>query len=244
MKIPPRFFEFFHGKDRSSPAQNAAAFDEEARLARVRDQMVDEQIRARGVKDPLVLDAMRKIPRHWFVPERLRDQAYEDGPLTIGCSQTISQPYMVGVMSEQLKLRSGDRVLEIGTGSGYQAAVLAEMGMRVFTMEIVADLLERAKTLLKSMQYDRIQFRLGDAFEGWPEAAPFHGIMLTAAPVNLPGPLKDQLAEGGRIVAPLGEEEQFLWVFTKHKGQLLSDQEFGVRFVPMTGKALLAPREE
>ncbi|MFH0794815.1 MAG: protein-L-isoaspartate(D-aspartate) O-methyltransferase [bacterium] len=243
MKIPPKFFEFFHGKDRSS-AQNGAESDEEKHFARLRDRMVDEQLRTRGVKDPLVLNAMCKIPRHLFVPERLRDQAYEDGPLTIGCGQTISQPYMVAVMSELLRLQPGDRVLEVGTGSGYQAAVLAEMGLQVYTIEIVAELLERAKTLLASMQYRRVEFRLGDAFQGWPEAAPFHGIMLTAAPLSLPQPLKDQLAEGGRIVAPLGEEEQYLWVFTKVNGQLLADQEFGVRFVPMTGKALLAPRED
>ncbi len=202
----------------------------------LRKHMVERQIVVRGVSDTAVLDAMRVVPRHEFVPARLQEQAYADHPLPIGNDQTISQPYIVAYMTEALNVKRGDRVLEVGTGSGYQAAVLAEMGVTVYSIEIVAPLGKQADRLLKKLGY-KVNVRIGDGYEGWPEAAPFDGVIVTAAPSEVPPPLTKQLKEGGRIVIPVGEFFQELKVFKKVKGKLSTEKTLPVRFVPMTGKA-------
>lgn len=201
--------------------------------------MVDRQIAARGVGDPTVLEAMRTTPRHLFVLEKWVDDAYADHPLPIGYGQTISQPYIVGLMSEALGLEPGDSVLEIGTGSGYQAAVLAKMGMRVFTIEIVPELAERAARILEETGYPAVQVREGDGYWGWREAAPFDGIIVTAAPDHVPQPLVDQLAPDGAMVIPIGPigAVQTLWKFTRGEdGELTAENLGPVRFVPFTGE--------
>ncbi len=199
-----------------------------------RREMVARQIRARGVRDARVLQAMERVPRHLFVPPELRDIAYTDGPLPIGGGQTISQPYIVAVMSEALGVGPGRRVLEVGTGSGYQAAVLAEMGVEVFTVECVPSLSARARALLGRLGYDTVHFRVGDGHAGWPEEAPFDGIIVTAAPADLPPALPEQLAIGGRLVIPIGRMEQDLYVYQKlPDGSLSRECLFAVRFVPM-----------
>lgn len=199
-------------------------------------RMVEEQIRARGVRDPVVLRAMEHVPRHAFVPDSLQDVAYSDGPLPIGEGQTISQPYVVAAMSEALEVKAGDRVLEIGTGSGYQAAVLAAMGLKVYTMEYLPELAKTAKERLHAMGYDGIRFRCGDGNRGWPEEALFDGIIVTAAPPSLPVELGRQLRAGGRLVIPVGRFSQDLKVYRKTaEGELTSKRLFGVRFVPMVG---------
>ncbi|MBM3840057.1 MAG: protein-L-isoaspartate(D-aspartate) O-methyltransferase [Verrucomicrobia bacterium] len=204
----------------------------------LREAMVRDQIEARGVKDPEVLVAMRRVPRHEFVPERLRDHAYNDHPLPIGEDQTISQPYIVAFMTEALRLKRGQRVLEIGTGSGYQAAVLAELGVEVYTIEIIPSLAERARATLARLNYKSVQVRAGDGYLGWPEAAPFDGIIVTAAPPRVPRPLIDQLKPGARLVVPEGVAEQDLVIYTKAAdGQLRREAVLPVRFVPMTGRA-------
>lgn len=204
-----------------------------------RDDMVREQIEAGGVKDPKVLAAMRKVPRHEFVPEAWRNRAYQDGPLPIGENQTISQPYIVAFMTEQLALKPGERVLEIGTGSGYQAAILAELVKDVYTIEIVETLGKRAAETLKRLGYTGVHVRIGDGYQGWPEAAPFHAIIVTCAPDDVPKPLTDQLAEGGRMVIPVGETGGFqqLVILRKENGKLVTKRTLPVRFVPMTGEA-------
>ncbi|MFH1335665.1 MAG: protein-L-isoaspartate(D-aspartate) O-methyltransferase, partial [Candidatus Zixiibacteriota bacterium] len=169
-----------------------------------RERMVEKQIEARGVKDKLVLAAMRKVPRHLFVPENWREQAYTDGPLPIGESQTISQPYIVGLMTELLNLKGGEKILEIGTGSGYQAAVLAEITKEVYTIEIICPLAQRAESTLKELEYNNITVRCADGYQGWKEHAPFDGVIVTAAPDHIPQPLVDQLKVGGRLVIPVG----------------------------------------
>ncbi|OGF99160.1 MAG: protein-L-isoaspartate O-methyltransferase [Candidatus Glassbacteria bacterium RIFCSPLOWO2_12_FULL_58_11] len=198
--------------------------------------MVETQIRRRGVKDERVLEALRKVPRHRFVPEDQRDQAYNDYPLPIGYGQTISQPYIVGLMTELLQLKPESRVLEIGTGSGYQAAILAELAREVYTIEIVEPLALSAGSLLESMGYANIKVRAGDGFFGWPENAPFDGIILTAAPEKVPQPLLDQLKEGGRLVIPEGKFYQDLVVYEKIDGGTRRREVIPVRFVPMTGR--------
>ncbi len=199
---------------------------------RERHMMVEQQLRPRGIRDELVLEAMRRVPRHEFVPANLRELAYTDGPLPIGSDQTISQPYMVAVMSEALQLKPGMKVLEIGTGSGYQTAVLAEMGLEVFTIEVIEELAERAQSFLK--EYSNIHFRCGDGREGWIEAAPFDGIIVTAAPRSVPETYNEQLVTGGRLVIPLGRWSQELFVFKKAPdGSLQGGSRFGVRFVPL-----------
>jgi protein-L-isoaspartate(D-aspartate) O-methyltransferase len=198
--------------------------------------MVATQIAARGVRDPLTLAALRKVPRHRFVPPGSVGQAYEDYPLPIGHGQTISQPYIVGFMTEALGLRGGETVLEVGTGSGYQAAVLAEIAGRVFTIEIVAPLAESAAATLRSLGYLNVEVRAGDGYAGWPEAAPFDAIMVTAAAPRIPEPLKQQLKDGGRLVLPLGEDWQELVVVTRRGGRFEEKRVLPVRFVPMTGK--------
>ena len=197
-------------------------------------KMVNEQLRGRDIVDPGVLSAMTAVQRHLFVPVKIRDLAYQDGPLPIGYDQTISQPYIVALMSQLLTLKSGERVLEIGTGSGYQAAVLAQMGAEVFTIEIVSALGNQAKNLLGQLGYDKVHVKIGDGYLGWPENAPFDGIIVTCAPTSIPGPLKEQLAEGGRMVIPVGETGyQQLYLLTKQNGRIIQKKIIDVRFVPM-----------
>lgn len=198
-----------------------------------RERMVAEQIQARGVRDPQVLGAMRKVERHLFVPEAIRHLAYSDTALPIGEGQTISQPYIVAVMTEAIHPEPQMKVLEIGTGSGYQAAVLAELCGSVYTMEIIPSLGERAAAILKK-SYRNVQVRIGDGYRGWPEAGPFDAILVTCAPTKIPEPLVAQLKEGGRMVIPVGERwAQKLYVFTKRKGLLEQKDIIDVLFVPM-----------
>ena len=207
------------------------------RWAQLRERMVREQIEARGVKDPKVLAALRKVPRHLFVPEAERSSAYADHPLPIGEGQTISQPYIVAFMTEQLRLKGGEKVLEIGTGSGYQAAGLAEIGGEVYTIEIVEPLATRAAALLEQLGYQNIHVKSGDGYQGWPEHAPFDAIMVTAAPDHVPQPLVDQLKVGGRMILPVGDWFQDLRVVVKTEQGVLQQDVLPVRFVPMTGEA-------
>jgi len=200
-----------------------------------RERMVKEQIEGRGIKDPLTLAALRKVPRHEFVPEGSAREAYGDFPLPIGHGQTISQPYIVAFMTEALGLRGGENVLEIGTGSGYQSAVLAEIAGRVHTIEIVPELAEQARARLARLGYRKVEVRAGDGYLGWPEAAPFDAIIVTAAAPRIPEPLKQQLAEGGRLVLPVGDEDQELIVVTRHGSAFDERRVLPVRFVPMTG---------
>jgi len=219
--------------------------DMESILVTRRHDMVREQIEStpypgqrRAIEDARVLHAMRAVERHRFVPESLEDDAYLDRPLPIGYGQTISQPYIVAAMTELLEVEPGRRVLEIGTGSGYQAAVLAEVGAEVFTIEIVPELGERAAAALAQQGYGRVHCRVGDGYGGWPEEAPFERIILTASPPRIPEPLIDQLKPGGRLVSPIGEHDQDLIVLTKDEdGRVAQRIIFGVRFVPMTGEA-------
>jgi len=204
--------------------------------AEKRRRMVEDQIISRGVKDPLVLEAMMKVKRHQYVPEHLRTSAYYDEPLPIGYEQTISQPYIVAYMTESLGLKGGEKVLEIGTGSGYQAAVLAEIVDTVFTVEIIPELAERARALLDTLGYGNVQVRAGDGYEGWPEKAPFDGVIVTAAAPRIPDPLLDQLKIGGRIVIPIGDGFQELRVFEKTAEGLKLLFTLPVRFVPMKGR--------
>jgi protein-L-isoaspartate(D-aspartate) O-methyltransferase len=196
-------------------------------------KMVDDQIRARGVSDPLVLRAMETVPRHEFVPGNSVNQAYDDHPLFIGHGQTISQPYIVALMSEVLELNKDDRVLEIGTGSGYQAAVLAELVDSVYSIEIVEELGLEAQQRLKRLGYDNVFVRIGDGYAGWPERAPFDAIIVTAAPVEVPEVLLDQLAEGGQMVLPVGIGIQELVLIEKKDGIVSQRRITSVRFVPM-----------
>jgi protein-L-isoaspartate(D-aspartate) O-methyltransferase len=203
-----------------------------------RNKMVDDTIANRGVKDPRVIAAMRKVKRHELVPPELRPRAYEDNPLPIGYEQTISQPYVVAAMTEAAQIAPGEKVLEIGTGSGYQAAVLAELGADVYSIEIVEPLATRTHQLLARMGYDKLHLRIGDGYKGWPEAAPFDAVIVTAAPEKIPQPLLDQLAVGGRLVIPVGKAgDQDLRVITRSKDGTTSESLFPVRFVPMTGEA-------
>lgn len=190
-------------------------------------------IRRRGVKDRLVLEALLHVPRHKFVPQMQQDAAYEDYPLPIGHHQTISQPYIVALMTESLQLQAGERVLELGTGSGYQAAVLAAMGMEVYTVERVPELYSTAQEQLQALGY-AVQCRLADGHAGWPEFAPYDGIMITAAPEEIPEPLWAQLADGGRLVAPIGPQHgyQTLWKFIKRGDRIEKINLGGVAFVP------------
>lgn len=200
-------------------------------------EMVEEQIVSRGITDSLTLKSMRKVPRHLFVPENLRSYAYYDEPLPIGEDQTISQPYIVAIMTELLQLKGTDKVLEVGTGSGYQAAVLAEIAEEVYTIEIIDPLCETARKRLEKMGYQKVQVRCGDGYQGWPEAAPFDAVIVTAAPDHIPQPLVDQLKVGGRLVLPLGDGYQELVRITKTKAGTKRENIIPVRFVPMTGEA-------
>jgi protein-L-isoaspartate(D-aspartate) O-methyltransferase len=207
---------------------------DDARYREERLRMVREQIEARGIRDPRVLDAMRRVPRHLFVPEALRPQAYEDHPLPIGHGQTISQPYIVAWMTEALQAGPGRRVLEVGTGSGYQAAVLAEIGVDVYTIEIVAPLAASAARVLAALGYQRLHARVGDGYAGWPEHAPFDAIVVTAAPDHVPAPLVDQLAVGGRLVIPVGGRGvQQMTVITRRTDGITREELMPVLFVPL-----------
>jgi protein-L-isoaspartate(D-aspartate) O-methyltransferase len=201
-----------------------------------RDQMVRTQIEARGVKDPQVLASMRAVPRHLFVPDSYRDVAYSDSPLPIGEGQTISQPYIVALMTELLEVEPGDRVFELGTGSGYQAAILAEMGVEVYTIEIKTGLCQHADSVLRELGYETAHVRCGDGYGGWPDAAPFDGIIVTAAPDRIPDPLLGQLRDGARMVIPVGDFYQELKVITRSGDTFQERSVIPVRFVPMTGE--------
>ena len=201
-----------------------------------RERMVSHQIEARGVKDSLVLESMRSVPRHLFVPENYRDAAYQDSPLPIGESQTISQPYIVALMTELLEVEAGEKVLEIGTGSGYQAAILAAMGVEVRSIEIRPRLCEKAAETLAALGYNSVEVRCGDGFGGWPDEAPFDGIIVTAAPEWVPDPLLEQLDEGAKMVIPVGDFYQELKVITRTQDGFDERAVIPVRFVPMTGE--------
>ena len=204
-----------------------------------RQEMVKDQLAAPGrdIRDSRVLRAMGTVPRHEFVPEAVRGWAYRDQPLPIGYGQTISQPYIVAFMTEQLKPKQTDRVLEIGTGSGYQAAVLSKLVAEVYTIEIVEPLAQRAEADLKRLGFGNVKVRAGDGYAGWPEAAPFDAIIVTCAPDHVPQPLVDQLKEGGKMVIPVGRSEnQSLYLLTNKGGKVERNAVLPVRFVPMTGE--------
>ena len=207
-------------------------------FAQQREQMVETQLESRDIQSERVLEAMKKVPRHLFMPESVRQYAYIDSPVPIDQGQTISQPYIVGLMTQTVDPKPGDRALEVGTGSGYQAAVLGELVQEVYTIEIIPDLAERAGKTLSDLGYDNVEVRQGDGYQGWPEKAPFDIILITAAPEEIPQPLIDQLDEGGRLVVPLGAEGtiQTLTLVTKIKGEVKRTYVTDVRFVPMTGE--------
>jgi protein-L-isoaspartate(D-aspartate) O-methyltransferase len=212
----------------------AAQHDSSGVYARRRARMVERQIEARGITDSAVCAAMASVPRHRFVPPEHRHLAYRDHPLPIGEGQTISQPSIVGLMSRTLALDSTKRILEIGTGSGYQAAVAAQICAHVYTIEIVESLGERARRLLRELGYDNVTVKIGDGYQGWKEQAPFDGIIVTCAPSHIPRPLQEQLAEGGRMVIPVGEAgEQELVLLRKREGTIHREKIIPVRFVPM-----------
>ncbi len=206
-------------------------------FAAARRLMVRTQLVARDIADTSVLQTMAEIPRHEFVPPNLKDMAYQDRPLPIGEGQTISQPYIVAYMTQALDLQAGDKVLEIGTGSGYQAAVLARLVEHVYTIEIIPSLGDSARQLLQRQGHDNVTVRVGDGYVGWPSEAPFDAIMVTAAPDHVPPALVDQLAEGGRLVLPVGDHYQELLRLTKREGEIHTESLLPVRFVPMTGQA-------
>jgi protein-L-isoaspartate(D-aspartate) O-methyltransferase len=210
--------------------------DVDDRYQKARIRMVETQIRSRGVSDPRVLEAMEKIPRHRFVPGNQISGAYDDHPLPIGYGQTISQPYIVALMTECLKLESDDQVLEVGTGSGYQAAILSLLVKKVFSIEIIEPLGLSAKQRLKDLGYSNVEVRIGDGYRGWPEEAPFDAIIVTAAPETIPQPLIDQLANGGRMVIPVGAYYQELILLSKIDGKVEERSIASVRFVPMVSE--------
>lgn len=214
----------------TSAPQRAGDFE----AARVR--MVSEQLRGRDIRDPRVLQAMRTVPRHLFVPESLRPRAYDDSPLPIGYEQTISQPYIVAFMTQALDVQPSHRVLEIGTGSGYQAAVLSALARRVYTIEIVEPLASRARADLARMGYSNVEVRTGNGYLGWPEHAPYDRIMVTAAPDEVPPALVEQLAIGGLMAIPIGTVRQELRILRRTATSLETIRTLPVRFVPMTGE--------
>jgi protein-L-isoaspartate(D-aspartate) O-methyltransferase len=211
---------------------------QEATFASARQKMVTEQIEGRGVSDKPVLDAMRRLPRHLFVPDQYVSAAYEDHPLPIGYGQTISQPYIVALMSEAVGVEPGQKVLEIGAGSGYQAAVLAELGAEVYTLEIIPELAQQASDRLSTLGYENVHVQNADGYYGWEEHAPYDAILVTAAPDHLPQPLAGQLKEGGRLIVPIGPQGavQTLWLFEKQAGELQATNLGDVSFVPLTGQ--------
>lgn len=223
------------------PALPTPSAQEDEAFTVQRLAMVEQTIVARGVEDPKVLEALRTVPRHRFVLPEYLDQAYADHPLPIGYGQTISQPYIVAWMTELLELQPGERVLEIGTGSGYQAAVLAALGdVEVYSIEIISELAERAAKQLEALGYTDVRVTQGDGYYGWEEYAPFDAILVTAAPDHLPPPLVAQLSEGGRIVIPIGPPGgyQSLWRFVNEAGSLSAYNMGGVIFVPFTGEGV------
>jgi protein-L-isoaspartate(D-aspartate) O-methyltransferase len=213
-----------------APGQSPTAGDP-YQASRLR--MVEAQLRGRGLGDRRVLDAMARVPRHLFVPENVRQRAYDDTPLPIGRGQTISQPYVVGYMTEALRVSAADRVLEIGTGSGYQAAVLAELAGEVYSIEIVPELADEARRSLASAGYDKVQVRTGNGYLGWPERAPFSRIIVTAAPPTIPQALVDQLAVGGVMVLPVGRMFQEMVILMKDAKGVTERRTIPVMFVPM-----------
>lgn len=227
----------------SEVARTAPPARETAALENARVAMVDEQIAARGVRDPGVLDAMRRVPRHEFVGAAYRELAYDDAPLPIEDDQTISQPYIVALMTELADVQPGEKVLEVGTGSGYQAAVLSALGARVYTIEIMPGLAQSARARLERLGY-AANVRQGDGYAGWPEEAPFDAILITAAPPSVPEPLQAQLAVGGRLVVPVGTDMQDLWVWTRTESGISKQNVLPVRFVPMTGQAQIERHRE
>jgi protein-L-isoaspartate(D-aspartate) O-methyltransferase len=214
----------------------ARAREDDGALRKAREQMVQEQIAARGVRDARVLAAMRAVPRHEFVLPAYREQAHDDTPLPIEAEQTISQPYIVALMTELAGIEPGERVLEVGTGSGYQAAVLAQLGAEVHSIEIVEELARTARERLQRLGY-RVNVRHGDGYAGWPEHAPFDAILVTAAPPSIPPPLEAQLAIGGKLIVPVGEGYQELIVVERTASGHQRRSAAPVRFVPMTGRA-------
>jgi protein-L-isoaspartate(D-aspartate) O-methyltransferase len=204
----------------------------------MREKMVETQIKARGVKDPRVLTAMLKVERHLFVPAANQFSAYADQPLPIGEGQTISQPYIVALMTELLELKGGEKVLEVGTGSGYQAAILGELAQEVYTIEIVEKLASSSKDLLSRLGYKNITVKAGDGYLGWPEVAPFDAVIVTCAPDHIPKPLLEQLKDGGRMVVPVGVYSQELKKITKRLGKIETSNVIPVVFVPMTGDGI------
>lgn len=216
------------------PAQASPPASES--YAAARQAMVEYQIERRDVSDEAVLAAMQTVPRHEFVPADYRDQAYEDHPLPIGHGQTISQPYIVALMTELADVQPGERVLEIGTGSGYQAAVLAQMTDQVYSIEIIPELAERAVETLDRLGYDQVQVKQADGYYGWEEHAPFEAILVTAAPDHVPQPLVNQLADGGRMIIPVGPPGgyQSLWLLERNGDEVVRYNWGGVRFVPFT----------
>jgi protein-L-isoaspartate(D-aspartate) O-methyltransferase len=219
----------------AGPAQERS----EEQYSRLREAMVSRQVRSRGVRDPAVIKAMLEVPRHLFVPAALMPEAYEDYPLPVGEGQTISQPYIVALMTQSLGLKPDDRVLEVGTGSGYQAAVLGRIVKEVYSIEINADLAAQASQRLRGLGFGNVHVKTGDGFFGWPEKAPFDGVIVTCAAPEVPRPLFEQLAEGRRLVIPLGPPRsvQELTVITKKRGRPHVEKVLDVRFVPMTGEA-------
>jgi protein-L-isoaspartate(D-aspartate) O-methyltransferase len=236
-------FRILRGARFVAPLLFFAAFaqgsSEDPRFAARREEMVRLDIEGRGVRDPKVLQVMREIPRHLFVPEKLKEVAYGDRPLPIGEGQTISQPYVVAYMTEALRLKGGEKVLEIGTGSGYQAAVLAKIAKEVCTMEIRGNLAAAAAARLREMHYPNVSVKHADGYFGWPEKGPFDAIMITAAANHIPPPLLKQLKEGGRLILPLGSTfyYQTLVQVTKRGEKFDTERLIDVRFVPMTGEA-------
>ncbi len=204
----------------------------------LREKMVNEQLKTRDIKSPEVLNAMQKVPRHLFVPKNFQKFAYNDRPLPIGLDQTISQPYIVAFMTEQIKPKPDMKVLEIGTGSGYQAAVLAELGCEVYTIELLGELSEKAKKVLADLDYNNVHVMTGNGYLGWPEHAPFDAIIVTAAPENIPPKLIEQLKEGGTMILPVGPVHslQHLKIVTKKNNKITTRKLMPVRFVPMIDK--------
>jgi protein-L-isoaspartate(D-aspartate) O-methyltransferase len=220
------------------PACPAAKSPQPGDLTAQRQAMVEQQIEARGISDPATLAALRTVPRHEFLPMRLRSEAYADYPLPIGHGQTISQPFIVAFMTEAIRPQAGEKILEIGAGSGYQAAILAQMGAEVYTIEIVEPLAEMARQTLERLGYKNARVKSGDGFRGWQEHAPFDAIIVTCAPDKIPAPLVEQLRDGGRMIIPVGSGMNQELVLLRKTGDKIEKQSvLPVRFVPMTGEA-------
>jgi protein-L-isoaspartate(D-aspartate) O-methyltransferase len=218
------------------PKSDLAPAPSEDQFTKQRLRMVEQQIKARGIRDQAVLEALKKTPRHRFVPESHRRLSYEDHPLPIGQNQTISQPFIVAYMTEAAEISPQDKVLEIGTGSGYQAAILGEIAKEVYSIEIIPELAERARQTLGELGYKKVQVRAGNGYLGWPEHAPFDAIIVTAAPDEIPKALVEQLAVNGKMVIPVGTDNQEMVIITKTKDGVVEKRTMPVRFVPMTGK--------